>query len=814
MHWFTTFTRRMILLLSVAFASSTAYPEAGPQDNWYLAHEWDGVSTKPRGVAVGPDGNIYLAEESTNRVSVWSIEGVFIKEIKDIIYYLKDLAFGPSGNIYILEGYRLSAYDNEGILLWRLGKNATSGNGRAGSGNGEFSTISGGGVAVGQNEEVFVADYGNNRVQVISKEGVFLRGFGSRGDAPGQFKSNPRQIAIMPDGNLVVGEYNYLHFFKPDGTFIRRTNNDEAGFNVSVAPDGTLFSRQRFRDSEGNTLQGINDIHYEAMTAFTPIGDLIVSDGSKKVIQVWKRAYRTKGKPTPNVIPQPAIRGITQRAGTNLIELDVEIIDSDDATATFGILAAVDGDFTDTTKWIVPKTYVEGTGAKIGQAVATNEVHKVVWDAGTDWPIQTGDIKFQVLCRDARRTSPVDIHFLTLPLEDGALQISRSPLTDYDYMHYYRYLISTHALPASMEFVGGEIRYKALPAPGGSTVYNFTNAGVTGRDGPIQEEVDAAYQGTNLESKVTITTRGIQEWEVPETGKYVIEASGAKGGDHVDKSKYGGYGAYGRGEFTLNQGDKLKVLVGQMGETKAGGGGTFVVRFDDTPLVVVGGGGGARSSSHGNGGRITTSGGDGVGLGGSNGSGGEKKSASYGSGGGLSGDGYGKSFLNGGRGGDSSNDGGFGGGGGASTSNTNSGGGGGFSGGAGGNSGSSLAGGGGSFNADTSGVLVEDANGGHGKVTITFLSSGTGTVQMHPITVIGKSMHVGASGRELLYTQLGHREATASELTKAREARVTGTINKWAYQNPVKPRGLPEKVNEFGFETSKDTGRYWWVVKN
>ena len=97
------------------------------------------------------------------------------------------------------------------------------------------------------------------------------------------------------------------------------------------------------------------------------------------------------------------------------------------------------------------------------------------------------------------------------------LQISRSPLTDYDYMYYYRYLISTHALPASMEFVGGEIRYKALPAPGGSTVYNFTNAGVTGKDGPTQEEVDAAYQGTNLESKVTITTRGIQEWEVPET---------------------------------------------------------------------------------------------------------------------------------------------------------------------------------------------------------------------------------------------------------------------------------------------------------
>ena len=80
-------------------------------------------------------------------------------------------------------------------------------------------------------------------------------------------------------------------------------------------------------------------------------------------------------------------------------------------------------------------------------------MHKVVWDAGTDWPIQTGDIKFQILCRDARRTSPVDIHFLTLPLED--LQISRCSIADYDYLDYYRYDFINN-----MEFVGGEILHK------------------------------------------------------------------------------------------------------------------------------------------------------------------------------------------------------------------------------------------------------------------------------------------------------------------------------------------------------------------
>ena len=63
------------------------------------------------------------------------------------------------------------------------------GNGSSGSGDGEFNAQNGG-VAVNEEEEVFVADYYNYRVQVISKEGVFLRKFGSKGEAPGQFKES------------------------------------------------------------------------------------------------------------------------------------------------------------------------------------------------------------------------------------------------------------------------------------------------------------------------------------------------------------------------------------------------------------------------------------------------------------------------------------------------------------------------------------------------------------------------------------------------------------------------------------------------
>ncbi|NDB34846.1 MAG: hypothetical protein EB023_05775, partial [Flavobacteriia bacterium] len=54
------------------------------------------------------------------------------------------------------------------------------------------------------------------------------------------------------------------------------------------------------------------------------------------------------------------------------------------------------------------------------------------------------------------------------------------------------------------------------------TAFNFTNAASTGRTGPTQAQVNAAYAATNLAGAVTINTQGIQEWIVPQTGLYRI----------------------------------------------------------------------------------------------------------------------------------------------------------------------------------------------------------------------------------------------------------------------------------------------------
>ena len=265
--------------------------------------------------------------------------------------------------------------------------------------------------------------------------------------------------------------------------------------------------------------------------------------------------------------------------------------------------------------------------------------------------------------------------------------------------------------------------------------YTFTNAGAEGREGPTQAQIDANYSGTNLVGNVTINTRGIQEWVVPMSGYYKIEAYGAEGaiGGDANNEFQGGKGAVLMGQFDLTASSALKIVIGQKGtaggpsEPGGGGGGSFVYtgQIGGTDLYIAaggGGGGGEENTSDGHDGVIENRGTlhDGtpyglVGEGGVNGS-----SAHSGAGWKSDGSGMGKGtrWVGGLQNGA---DGGFGGG--ASGQFTNGGGaGGGYSGGStpdlkkGG-------GGGGSYNSGTDQNNTAGANEGHGKVTITFLGS-------------------------------------------------------------------------------------------
>lgn len=87
-----------------------------------------------------------------------------------------DVAFDKAGNTYVADGMGR----NNRIAVFNKDGNWVTGWGKTGSGNGEFKTVKG--IVIDANGNVYVADAGNNRIQVFDGKGTFkseIKGIGS-----------------------------------------------------------------------------------------------------------------------------------------------------------------------------------------------------------------------------------------------------------------------------------------------------------------------------------------------------------------------------------------------------------------------------------------------------------------------------------------------------------------------------------------------------------------------------------------------------------------------------------------------------------
>ena len=116
------------------------------------------------------------------------------------------------------KGNQVFKFSPDGKLLMTLGKA-----GVAGGGNDVFSGPAD--VAIAQNGDIFVAD-GHmegpvNRIVKFSKDGKFIKAWGTRGSAPGEFNL-PHSIAIDSRGRIFVADRtnNRIQIFDQDGRFL------------------------------------------------------------------------------------------------------------------------------------------------------------------------------------------------------------------------------------------------------------------------------------------------------------------------------------------------------------------------------------------------------------------------------------------------------------------------------------------------------------------------------------------------------------------------------------------------------------------
>jgi hypothetical protein len=158
-----------------------------------------------------------------------------------------------------------------------------------------------------------------------------------------------------------------------------------------------------------------------------------------------------------------------------------------------------------------------------------------------------------------------------------------------------------------------------------SNTHTFTTCGLTGRLGPTINQMRSAYTAAGTWVNTFLQEGsfvGYQDWTVPVSGIYEIDARGAAG---FDGSGAGGVGrgAIVRGRLSLTKGETITIVVGQRGQAPnsgttwgGSGGGTFVVRkSNNDPLLIAGGGSGESNSTIGRDGVLTQLGGSATGGG-------------------------------------------------------------------------------------------------------------------------------------------------------------------------------------------------------
>jgi hypothetical protein len=413
------------------------------QDNWYLHGPIDGNLT---GVfhqeynATSKRDMLYKTATGVG-LEVRDINGTLLQTINTGGVTFTDIEYDQNASrLFGINASKLTCFEQNASGGWSEQWRSTQ----------SVSTM-----AQGPSGKLFCANNGN-KIYVFEQNGTmgnefgYIDGINSLSNATNIVGFSDSRVLLVWGFHGVTGgsKTTRLFSFDKNGNFLgsisigaeigyyANNNVNTGSFSAKMHPSGLTFTQYRryswdawsrtFKDptSVAPTYSGFE------VSLWLQNGDFI--SGSN----LYRRTFRTKMETNHNSVPQPVIHRIAQRTGTNIMELDFEVIDPDDDNVTVGILAYCGSDK------LVPQAWLNGTGSKIGTPIATNIVHTMEWDVKQDWPDSTGAIKFEILCQDGSRDKPVDLHFLTLPFSDGNMTISRSPLKDSDFLNHVKFLLA------------------------------------------------------------------------------------------------------------------------------------------------------------------------------------------------------------------------------------------------------------------------------------------------------------------------------------------------------------------------------------
>ena len=204
------------------------------------------------------------------------------------------LACDSDGNIYVADemNHRVQKLDPDGRMLSKIGAIGADGRPRPGTAAGQFKMHRA--VHVDHEDNLYVADSQNNRVQKFDPSGRFQLMFGSQGNGHGQFGgvSGPNGLAVDEDGFIYVtdthtalGGNSRVQKFDHRGRFV-------LAFGEHGTAPGQFAGRVGPRSPTAGSVGGLNPEGPYGIAVGPKSGNLYVADTDNGRIQVFDRQGR------------------------------------------------------------------------------------------------------------------------------------------------------------------------------------------------------------------------------------------------------------------------------------------------------------------------------------------------------------------------------------------------------------------------------------------------------------------------------------------------------------------------------------------
>jgi sugar lactone lactonase YvrE len=201
--------------------------------------ETGSIFNAPRSLAVAPDGSIYVADSRNHKIQHFSPTGELIHSWGSFSNTNSEnaaagtfnepwgVAVGPDGSVYVADTWnnRIQKFTSKGdfVTMW----------GRSGLAEDMNSFYGPRGIAVDNAGRVYITDTGNKRVVVFTPDGEPITQFGTVGIDPGNF-DEPVGIAVGNDGKVYVADtWNQrVQVFTPDAAGTSFTPSQQFDVNA------------------------------------------------------------------------------------------------------------------------------------------------------------------------------------------------------------------------------------------------------------------------------------------------------------------------------------------------------------------------------------------------------------------------------------------------------------------------------------------------------------------------------------------------------------------------------------------------------